>query len=112
MQLIRETLLTKSSNEAINAINIAINTDYNWIKFITTFKELKPDFFNNLEKKHTNITETDKKLASLLSMKLTSKEIAGVLNVELSSVNKSRQRLRKKLKIDTNINLNDYFNKF
>jgi len=112
LQLIKDTLLTKTQKETLKAINLAINTDYNWVRFITTFNELKPNFFLNLEEKHANITESEKKLAALLSMKLTSKEISGILNVELSTVSKSRQRLRKKLNIKTEANLNDYFNQF
>ena len=109
---IKETLLTKSKDEAVKNINIAINNEYNWINFLKTFNELKPDFFHKLEAHHNNITVSEKKLAALLSMKLSSKEISDVLNITLQSVNKNRQRLRKKYSIDTQIDLIDYFNQF
>ncbi|RUA06939.1 MAG: hypothetical protein DSY82_08920, partial [Flavobacteriia bacterium] len=63
-------------------------------------KELNESFFHNLEKKYPNLTETEKKLCSLLRLKLTSKEIASIMNITPKSVEVSRYRLRKKMKID------------
>jgi FixJ family two-component response regulator len=41
-------------------------------------------------------------------MNFKSREIAGVLNIGLTSVDKSRQRLRKKINIDAKADLFDY----
>lgn len=62
-------------------------------------KELNKSFFENLEKKYPGLTENEKKLCSLLRLKLTSKEIASILNITPKSVEVSRYRLRKKMKI-------------
>ncbi len=63
-------------------------------------KELNKSFFKNLEKKYPDLTDNEKKLCSLLRLKLTSKEIASILNITPKSVEVSRYRLRKKMKID------------
>jgi len=62
-------------------------------------KELNESFFHNLEKKYPGLTENEKKLCSLLRLKLTSKEISSILNITPKSVEVSRYRLRKKMKI-------------
>lgn len=58
----------------------------------------------------TKLTKTEKKLAALLKLQLSSKEISSILNVSESSIEIYRSRLRKKLNIEQNISLTDYFN--
>jgi phosphate/sulfate permease len=60
-------------------------------------KELNNSFFQNLEKKYPGLSDNEKKLCSLLRLKLTSKEIASILNISPKSVEVNRYRLRKKL---------------
>lgn len=62
-------------------------------------KELNNTFFRNLENNYPGLTDKEKKLCSLLRLKLTSKEIASILNISPKSVEVSRYRLRKKMKI-------------
>ena len=62
-------------------------------------KELNNTFFQNLENNYPGLTDKEKKLCSLLRLKLTSKEIASILNISPKSVEVSRYRLRKKMKI-------------
>jgi len=40
---------------------------------------------------------TDLRLAALLKLRLSTKEIAGMINIEYHSAKKGRQRLKKKL---------------
>ena len=62
-------------------------------------KELNNTFFQNLENKHPGLSDNEKKLCSLLRLKLTSKEIASILNITPKSVEVNRYRLRKKMNI-------------
>jgi len=62
-------------------------------------KELNNTFILNLEKKYPGLTDNEKKLCSLLRLKLTSKEIASILNITPKSVEVNRYRLRKKMNI-------------
>ncbi len=57
-------------------------------------------FFENLKTQFPELTEKDKRLAALIRLKLSAKEIAGILNIEPKSVEQSRYRLRKKLELD------------
>ncbi len=56
-------------------------------------------FFSNLESNYPELSEKDKRLAALIRLKLSAKEIAGILNIEPKSVEQSRYRLRKKLSL-------------
>ena len=67
--------------------------------FDNYIKELNNTFFQNLEKKYPGLTNNEKKLCSLLRLKLTSKEIASILNITPKSVEVNRYRLRKKMNI-------------
>ncbi len=62
-------------------------------------KELNNTFFQNLERKYPGLTNNEKKLCSLLRLKLSSKEIASILNITPKSVEVNRYRLRKKMNI-------------
>ncbi len=62
-------------------------------------KDLNDNFFQNLEKNYPGLTDNEKKLCSLLRLKLTSKEIASILNISPKSVEVNRYRLRKKMGI-------------
>ena len=62
-------------------------------------QELNDTFYQNLDKKYPGLTDNEKKLCSLLRLKLTSKEIASILNISTKSVEVNRYRLRKKMKL-------------
>ncbi|NOQ92654.1 MAG: inorganic phosphate transporter [Flavobacteriaceae bacterium] len=62
-------------------------------------KELNASFFHNLENTYPGLTDNEKKLCSLLRLKLTSKEIASIQNISPKSVEVNRYRLRKKMNI-------------
>ncbi len=74
-------------------------------------KELNNTFFQNLEKKYPGLTNNEKKLCSLLRLKLTSKEIASILNITPKSVEVNRYRLRKKMNIKKEENLSKIIRK-
>ena len=64
--------------------------------------------FKILKDKHPNLTPNDLKLCVYLRLNLSSKEIAPLLNISHRSVEIKRYRLRKKLDLEHDINLNDY----
>ncbi|RLD50855.1 MAG: hypothetical protein DRI94_07580, partial [Bacteroidetes bacterium] len=108
LKYIKLLLKNKEITKAINTINININIDTNLQAFLKNFNEIYPNFFENIEQKHPNITKTEKRLSALLLMNLKSQEIANILCVALSTVNKNRQRLRKKLNLPINSDITQY----
>ena len=87
----------------LNSLKILIlenlNIENERKSFDKYIKELNKSFYKNLEKKYPGLTENEKKLCSLLRLKLTSKEIASILNISPKSVEVNRYRLRKKMGI-------------
>ncbi len=66
------------------------------------------DFFRKLNEKFPSLTENDKKLCAMLRLNLSSKEIASIQNIEAKSVDMNRYRLRKKLNISAEEDLNSF----
>lgn len=71
-------------------------------------KEVQDSFFSKLDELG-KLTKTEKKLAALLSLGLASKQIALILNVSEKTIEMYRFRLRKKLKISSEVDLNIFF---
>ncbi|SHK45928.1 regulatory protein, luxR family [Epilithonimonas mollis] len=74
--------------------------------------ELHQDFFKAIKKKFPNLSIYELRLCVFLKIGLSSKEIADILQVLPSSINVSRSRLRKKLKLESEDDLYEFLNKF
>lgn len=89
----------------IQTINFDLQDDNNWENFSRYFEEVHKDFNTKAQQQFPNITTNDLRLMALLKMNLTSKEIANILNISSDGIKKARQRLRKKMGIDSNDSL-------
>jgi tetratricopeptide (TPR) repeat protein len=67
-------------------------------------------FFKRLDDKFPDLTEQEKRLAALVRLNLSSKDIANIFNISPKSVDQGRYRLRKKLDLDSQTNLTQYLN--
>lgn len=65
--------------------------------FMQTFTEVNPEFERLLRSINPSLTTGDLRLASMISVGLTNKQIAGALGVRPESVKQARWRLRSKL---------------
>ena len=92
--------------------SIALNTKKDWEEFKSRFEQVNENFFNNLKKKHPNLTPNDLKLCSFLKLNFNSKDIANLMNISVDSVKVSRHRIRKKLHLDKGENLVHYIDEF
>ncbi len=84
--------------------------DKDWEIFKSYFSEVHNNFDNKLKAIYAEITEKEIRLASFLRMNLSTKEIASMLNVLPESVLKSKYRLKKKLNLDKETDLNSFLN--
>lgn len=94
-----------------NKIRFDEQMDQNWEQFLIAFKNSKQGFFKSLSSKHPEVGKNDLRLSALLSMNLGSKEIASILNISDMGVKKARYRLRKKLNLKSDDNLEQYLAK-
>jgi DNA-binding CsgD family transcriptional regulator len=82
--------------------------DTDWEHFAQHFDNVHSDFLVELKNRFPQLTPSEIKLCAFLRMNLSSKEIARLLNISIRGVEVSRYRLRKKLKLPTEVNLYDY----
>lgn len=74
-----------------------ILTDEDWAKFKTRFSFIYPEFLTNIRGCKISVTEAELRYLVLYHLKLTPKEMAGVLGISDTTVHKYKMRLKKKL---------------
>jgi len=79
-----------------------------WDQFNKEFMVLHSSFMNKLVTEFGNFTKTEIRLISLLKMNLSSKDIMGILRISEAGLKKARYRLRKKLQLDSKIELQGF----
>lgn len=81
-----------------------------WEKFLMSFSALHPDFLKELENQSepASLTQREKRLAALLKMGLTNREISIMLGINNASVDQAKYRLKKKLQIDADQKLEEF----
>jgi DNA-binding CsgD family transcriptional regulator len=83
------------------------DTDH-WANYLQNFNLLHSQFLDRLTKKHPDLTVHEIKLVCFILTGLSTKEIAGIFSVEPESIKKARYRLKKKLTLKEEDNLNLY----
>lgn len=98
-QLERETLQRK-----IMSMHIAASdTD----SFLYTFASINPNFTRRLKEAYPDLSPMDHKLAAFAALNLDIKQVARILGIKPESVKQSRWRLRRKLGLAPEVNLED-----
>jgi DNA-binding NarL/FixJ family response regulator len=92
----------------LKTIDENVKFDNDWYRIKAHFEKIYPGFFDRLRKKHPVLTPNDHKLAALLRMNLSTKEISHILKITAPSTEISRIRLRKKLELSKNVNLTQF----
>lgn len=82
--------------------------DKYWKEFETSFLEIHPDFYKNLYKICPEISPSELKLAALVHLGLSTKQIGSINSNTPESVDVARSRLRNKLNIPTDANLKTF----
>jgi len=80
--------------------------DNNWENFYSDFSNLHKDFFQKLEKLETDFTENEKRIAAFIKMDFRPKDIAAITFQSANTINVTKNRLRKKLNLETTDELN------
>lgn len=86
-----------------------ILTDADWEQFKGMFEKVYPGFFHTLRQKSADITLAELRMAALCKLQVPSREAANLLGISPNSVNKTRQRLRSRLGLEPEANLESYF---
>ena len=98
--------LKEKLNESFDElIDLAKNDDS---QFLIRFAEIYPEFTKNLYEKHPDLISSEFWLCAMIFLDFSAKEIAQYAFIEHRSVQVRKSRLRKKLNIDSSIDLNYY----
>ncbi|MEL6671307.1 MAG: triple tyrosine motif-containing protein [Bacteroidota bacterium] len=89
-----------------------IRLDKNWKQFEYHFDQVHGHFLQNLREVYPGLTSKDQRLCAYLKMNLSTKEIAQLMNISVRGVEISRYRLRKKLALPRETNLNEFMMRF
>lgn len=89
-------------------LNFSLQNKESWKQFLTTFEKVHPNFLERLQSKADRLSPAEQRLACLLKMNLSSKQMASILCISPEGIKKARYRLRKKLKVDSEVNLTEY----
>lgn len=83
-----------------------------WEEFRLYFEEVHQSFEKNLTNHCPDLSPNDKKICALLKLGLTTKDIASITFRELRSVESARNRLRKKLGLSAEVNIQTFLAQF
>lgn len=100
------SLKQKVSNSYNELIEMAKKNDPLFLPF---FKELYPDFYNNLLSVNPDLTLTEQKVCFYIKLKFSSKEIASSTFVTTKAIQNRKNRLRKRLNISNGENIYEWF---
>lgn len=88
-------------------IEMAKNDDKS---FIIAFHDKFPDFYSKLIQVNPKLVESEIEFCALLKLKLSTKEIAQIQNIEPKTVKNKKNRIRKRLNISAEQELYYFFN--
>jgi len=98
----------REQDEIVEQLHYAtILTEADWIEFKRLFVKVHKDFFDILHGKYPDLTQAETRLLALTKLKLSVNEMASMLGISADSVRKTRLRLRKKLHLPEQTNLED-----
>ena len=81
---------------------------FNWEDFKLHFEKVHQGFFERIKGKYPVLTAKDQRLCAYLLLGLSTKDIAGLINITPESAEIGRIRLRKKLELDRSQNLSEF----
>jgi len=103
------TLTTQDFKVMVKQINDNLSLQEDKALFNASFEEVHEDFMKKLKSEFPSLTQDDLLLASYLRMNLPTKDIAPLFNLSLRGLENKRYRLRKKMDLPSELNLNDFF---
>lgn len=95
-----------------NKLKIESSTDKFWDQFTHQFNETHSNYFKSLTNAYPDLSKNDLRLSSLIRMNLSTKEMASILNVTDEGIKKARYRLRKKLMLASDVNIEQHLMQF
>lgn len=96
----------------MNKLNIELTDKNKDENYSDQFNAAYPGYLESLIRSFSELSASELKLCTFLRMNLNSKEIAEIMHISVRSVESRRYRLRKKLKLNKEIDLVNYLISF
>ena len=87
-----------------------LKTEKEWELFKMYFEQVNNNFYTNLKKHNSDLSQTDIRMCSLIKLGLNLKETASVLNVAPNTVKNARYRVKQKLGLGNDDSLSGFIN--
>jgi DNA-binding CsgD family transcriptional regulator len=100
--------ITNPKKEEIAALLANAYENRDWETFKQSLNKICPIFLKKLNGLHHNLSENEQWLCAYIKLNIGNKEIAELMFVSKRTIESRRYRLKKKLGLDSNIDLKDY----
>jgi len=97
--------------QIVNDLKMELS-DSAWGDFEMRFLRVHPDFYSRLRNEFPDISPAELKLASLIRLGMSTKEIASITGLTSRSVEVSRSRLRKRINLPSEKNLQSFLGRY
>lgn len=94
--------------QLIRQLHSTNNADKAWRRFEDQFEQVHHDFMQSLARRFPDLSNTERKVCALIRAGLSTKDIAQLLHIEDRTVEQHRFRIRRKLRLSTEVNLTTY----
>lgn len=94
--------------QVLSAIHLNKAMEKEWENFSSYFNNVHEGFATALDQRFGGLSVAEKRLAILIKMNLTNKEIASILNIEYTSVKMAKYRLKRKLGLSDEQDINSF----
>jgi tetratricopeptide (TPR) repeat protein len=102
IESLQQELQTNGNQKLINELKSKIIiTNEDWNKYQRLFEEAYPTYLSSLKKTYTKITPSELRCLCLEKLQLSNKEMALVLGISTNSIVVTKHRIRKKLKLNS-----------
>ncbi|GAB5409768.1 MAG: hypothetical protein BalsKO_21330 [Balneolaceae bacterium] len=98
----------KNITSLVDSIHQNISMTEEEDELFNKIDQVNAGFYAELRLKSDQLTDKDERLATLVQMNLSNKDIANILHVEPDSVKRAKNRLKKKLRLDAQTDLTNY----
>lgn len=100
--------VSQTTQKITRMINNDALDDDEWDQFQREFSSIHQHFIDKITKEYGDFSNHEWRLLSLLKMNLSSKEIANILRISPDGVKKARYRLRKKINLQSEVDIQDF----
>ncbi|EKD31828.1 MAG: hypothetical protein ACD_77C00236G0006 [uncultured bacterium] len=102
-----DALIKSKLRSVLRKITSSRRNDNSWKVFEKYFNNVYDGFFDKLMERYPSLTNNDLKICSYIKLRLSTKEIAVLMNISPTSVETARHRLRKNLGISADVSLTE-----